>query len=784
MSNRFKTTLAMIFATAVVAGVAFAQSETFRSNVLRFGIGSSSDDKVVEFDTGDGAANKKITVDEATKSGTFNVDTFRIGDGTTTNDKIVEADNGNSANNPKVFYDESDAAWKFTNDGSRIQAIGSGAGGGSGVNLLAESNFDFEGGDPPTDWVNTGAAFSAETVEPLFGSQSGLWDASAPAQTLISATVPVTAGFIGQSCQAEASYKWTGAQGEVLVRVRNSTITLVEQELIATTGSDVGQIQLQFDCPSVVGETLVFELASTADSLPVTIDQVFLGTGRNTLNISQSEVWLEAIIPATGGCSWNFGSTGLPALPGPDPQCPDAQGVAGAGSSNVDGLATANLPRIAVNEVPAGQYFVSLNSGGSWEGNTNNQTAPVCSLVETITGKTLDTQVQVKPSGTSLEAMMFTFKGTLFLASQQNLNFELLCSEAGSNGIRLDLDFSTQSADFRLVMLRNPLKGSPAITLNTSGFFAEGNIFGTTGGSPALQTGDVADADGDTLTRSDMAIQQITGGLRIACDGAAAVGTTCSGVDELVGIDFDAPSPGTYKVCSRFSHNVQVGGTSGSRVETTFFLRHTDATGATVLKAPVNRASGTVLYTGSPQAANRETPFTICEFFQFGDVGAKRVDLAYNQNITNTAAGLNFLRADNNPGVLGSRSIYFSVEKITEQKPTPVFTDLQNDFAARPSVTASNVRIVNAAITTTGALARQIGNQVVSSSRPTNGIYQVDFAQTFSNHICNCNRSNISGSASICEVEFLDSDSLRFRTSDFAGGLVNVNFEFSCFFED
>ena len=82
--------------------------------------------------------------------------TFRIGP-KTDDDKELKF-NRDSTTPPGILWDESDGKIKFSNDGTNYRDIGSGSGAGSGVNLLADFNSDFEAGT--TSWTASGGTFS------------------------------------------------------------------------------------------------------------------------------------------------------------------------------------------------------------------------------------------------------------------------------------------------------------------------------------------------------------------------------------------------------------------------------------------------------------------------------------------------------------------------------------------------------------------------------------------------------------------------------------------------
>lgn len=185
---------------------------------------------------------------------------------------------------------------EFTNDGgSSFKKIGSGSGGGSGINVLTDFNSDFESGNPPVSWTASGGTFVADTATPLFGLQSGQWDSNASAQTLKSAAAPIERGFLGQTCQVSFKYRWpTGVAADIQLKVifnDGSDEEKLALDLVPTSGTEVATAQQTFNCPDTDTTTMQWALESTvADPAPITIDNVFLGTGATFFAIPRNQV--------------------------------------------------------------------------------------------------------------------------------------------------------------------------------------------------------------------------------------------------------------------------------------------------------------------------------------------------------------------------------------------------------------------------------------------------------------------------------------------------------------
>lgn len=273
----------------VVTAVMAAQ---ITDDVLKLGKPGSSSDKQLVFDTGDGANNPKIVIDMVDKDFDFNKavniagDLLKVGDGTNTNKEVV-FDIGAGVNNPRFRWNSTNNVLEFSVDGAAYKKIGSGSGGGGGINALQDLNFDFETGTPPQDWTASGGTFIAETTLPLFGEQAGSWDASALNQTLDSALAPITSGYLGRICQAEITYKYaSGSNGDYQLIARKYDDSLASEVDVAildltVTGTDSRLAQLVFDCPDDVADDLRVRIqAKVADPGIILVDDAFIGTGK------------------------------------------------------------------------------------------------------------------------------------------------------------------------------------------------------------------------------------------------------------------------------------------------------------------------------------------------------------------------------------------------------------------------------------------------------------------------------------------------------------------------
>lgn len=147
------------------------------------------------------------------------------------------------------------------------------------VNLLKNSGFEAK----KISWVKTGSStLTIESASPLDGSYSGIWDASATGEFFRSNLYTVTAGLKGSKCSIELKYLWdTGTEGHILMNVDDGTNNIATVTLNSTSGGLSKKASTTFECPS--SGSIRFELESTANATAITMDAVFIGSGRNLL---------------------------------------------------------------------------------------------------------------------------------------------------------------------------------------------------------------------------------------------------------------------------------------------------------------------------------------------------------------------------------------------------------------------------------------------------------------------------------------------------------------------
>lgn len=590
---------------------------------------------------GDGAntANKTFTFDKGASSPFFQynfstgaIDTgnlsilnhtgnnLNVGDGTNTN-KVLKFNKG--ASSPEIRYNSSTGKLQFTNDAAVYKDIGSGSGGGGGINAFSALNADFESASPPSNYTASGGTFAAESSTPLFDLQSGKWDASALNQTLSSDTVVIPRGFIGQKCTADIYYRWpSGVAGDLSFQILDTGVVTATVAVSPTTGSNIGKAQLAFDCPDSATDTLQWRwLANVADPAQITFDNVFVGVGKNTSQITQASIIGEAKFVATTSCIWSRNSTSQGAFT-PTAACPGPTVVTNPGPGTI--LTTdANLPQITVSDLPPGTYEVEV-------GGQNNNDAGTFAMLSLWDGSTRSGEVG---AGDSTSATHFRVKGYFVYSTSGSRTFELHGATSSGN-VSVYANQPGPNNNLQWTIKRWPTNPASAINLETTGGAWSG--YHTNNCSWARTSTAYGDPTADATC--DL-IEQVNSGFGTVTTYGAA----------LPGIVFTPKSAGTYWVCAIPKFDTVSNQNAAIRLQ--------EIGGATIAEANQFDANN-----------GQEKTLTLCGLYSVTSVAQKTLALQ-----TKVSSGTVTIGTPVNTG-----TVYWSIFPISQGFPAPVFAELQN----------------------------------------------------------------------------------------------------------
>lgn len=701
--------LGLLAVFVMAAGV----PEQFATDLLKLGRPSSSDDKVIEINTGDGASNPKITVDMTNKDFDFNkalniVETqLKLGKGVS-EDLLMVFDVGAGASNPVFKWDSTAGALSFANDGVNFKKIGSGGGsGGGGINLLAESNFDFEAGT--TVWGASGGTFALDTTTPLNGDASGTYDASAAAQTFSSAAIAVTEAFNGRTCTVDGLYRWpSGVQDDLTFEVYDGTSVIASVNPVPTTTETRPLNFPFFSCPS--SGTLQFRITSNADAALIELDDIFLGVGRNTLSISQTELVAFAKYPATASCTWSVSSTTFADFPA-DTDCSPIQ--VDFATYEVD-LTENDLPQISFSNLPAGTYLVEAVFDGFTD---SNSSYGQFRFSDGSTSGPHSSNVQINPS---VNSENIKAHAVFSYSTSGPRTFKLQgAMQGGGNFISIFNATTGEGGELSFKVTKFPKNASESVTLETVGSYVDVVI--SNGGVVNLATSGTTQQ-----VPSDAGLQLYNYGTltaKIGCDGGnLPTGVTCSAGNEVISPAFTPHIAGPWEVCTTFSQDVTLG-SSGS-IEASWQIIRRSANGITDLEVAGDVGRNTFQYNGSPSSLVHAQQQKLCGIFNL-DISESRFDLSYTQNAAGTIS-INRLISGFSGGTAGF--IRFTARPVNQSFPTPVFTDLQNSLNSKIESSADNHRIETATVNcSSSSTFTEDGNWVTSVSNISSGACTINF---------------------------------------------------------
>ncbi len=589
---------------------------------------------------------------------------------------------------------------------------------GTETNLLTNPGFEAR----KSAWTASGSSvFSIETTSPIKGKFSGKWDPSATGEFLDSELIQIESGFVGDRCQMEFKYRWpSGVTGEIKAVLRQfddsaaSEDDVASIELTPTSGDLNSIIQLpMIDCPDDPADSYRFRLESTADAAAITFDIAFMGVGRNTFQLSQTELVAHAFYVGTSNCNWTRSGTSFGDFP-TDSDCPAITVV----SSNFTVNTTDNnLPDIDFDFLPKGIYLVTVSAQV-----TNSASSGQFGL-RISDGTTNGHQQGVGFNSVSVESNTATFQAAFTYTTGGARNFKI--QGAASAGSVILSNTNNQGREMSFTVIRYPLSSAFAITFETVGEHWNVNIGGA---NPSLGTSNVAsyteiiDASLDLVINTDKGSKSA----QIPCSTTnPSTGLTCSSGSEGVGIVINTSTNGRYRACIQFSHASL--GDGGGSVLATFQLVETPNNAQTILQEGKVRIPSSSDISGA-QASSGIVPHNLCADFIFNSVGQKTIRLMYEQAVSATLS-TNDLRADRDAST-GQRDINITVDKMDQQFPTPIFPDLIDSLNSKVFSTSDNVRFesVHVAPNCTGSPCTMINptGGIISVTRSGTGSYAVN----------------------------------------------------------
>lgn len=554
----------------------------------------------------------------------------------------------------------------------------------AGVNLL--KNPGMENG--LAGYTVTGGTIAKNTTTQILGKASLAYDASG-ASTLETQGVSFPQAGVGKTCSAEFDYTFAGTEGDYTAEVViNGTPSASFEAISPTTTKTLKARSKFFDCPAL-GDTVLIRVQAAADVPPILIDNMFLGFEKNL-----SFIDLKEYVSFTGEV---------------------------VTAPNTDALHN-NL--IAIDDPSGGlssDRYVFTNSGTFLI--TGEASFAASSTAFRSMNYTINDGAQVRPlstPGNTSTGTTHALNKTITVSAGDYIKF--IARQATGIG-------ETSRINITIQQISNNI-AQKAVNLETTGFFI--SAIQTAASNISISNSTQADS---SILDATLTMTSLRGSAQQPCaSGELASGTTCSNSTDRVGISFLSEGAGLYETCAYYSVTQQVG--SGGSIDAIFNL------------AKVTDGSDTVLEYGENRSQNRKTTSTSAGF----DLVTSHVSLCETDYLTTARHTYHVRREQTASGTvtenrIQSGRIYWTVKKLNQSFPTPIFTDLQNSLDNKiEHFGTDDIRICSFVSYSSEAatLGRNIGGCVASISDIGTAGFSVIFQPgTFSdNPVCSCGSHN------------------------------------------
>jgi hypothetical protein len=703
------------------------QAATITDDKLTVGKKASASAKEIVFDTNDGAANKKLSVDKVTKKLSITSDETLVGDGTQS-DKALTFNRGGS--NAQVKWNELTDKLQFSNDGTTFKDLGTGGGGGgsTGVNVLTNDSFEDAVGGVLTDWSNTGGTLTQVSyTNSVEGDAKYFQFVATGAGQYFEMSKVVPTNFNGSGCQVD--FKKLNIATADLFKVEALDGS---NNVLATGNVKISSWQkfptLSFVCPAA-GSTFKIRVTSLAAGT-LQGDKAYLGSNQNLVYTTQARLLGTITWPMTALCLWSRTATTFGGF-NADTDCPNP-----VVTGELQAPAT-KIPGFVLPKYLKGSY--KIEASGSFDQGTNNAT---------LAYRFFDGTNASKGSNSVTSEVLGVIVGQGYIngviengADQTNTTIQI--QAAASTGSVL-IENADRLRELSISVWYYPSASEVAVSPEQASWFIDANIGGQ---NPNLGIGSQTSYIEIPGTTLDLVNNTAKGSapVEIACaNGFASVGNTCGANNESIGIAFMPPGTGLYEACFSFSHNTN----SANGMTSYFQVVETSNTSSAILTEGGQRIGG-----GHGNAISTISPQKVCGTFNFSDTSKKTLRLMYEQNATSGAASS--VMADRSSGD-GQRDISVTVRPILSAYNRPILVGGQN---VTPGISSQNIDNFSFSYGTTNlstpctsspCFLDQIGSAVTNVTRPGGtGNYTVNFSKTYINLKCVPSLSTASPNASI-----------------------------------
>lgn len=539
----------------------------------------------------------------------------------------------------------------YVDDGTNLQPVGSGGSGG-GVNILQNSNPDFEQG--VGSWTESGGTeAAATTTNILFDLGGATWDSNSASQTYCSALVAVPEWLKGNNAEAYIWTKVPSGTSTHKIRVTDGTNTIREENIISTTYAKKQSVT--FVSPSS-GSLQVCLVSVNSNEPLIAADKGFVGESV-TREVAQARLAGEAYIAGTASCAWGAGTTTTPSAFTADTDCPGPTVV----SSPMGTWSTTdtNLPQFTVASLPPGIYKAKFTAYVL-------QGASGRSVLAINDGTTTCEPIGVNQFSTGRVSQDVECSFT-YTTAQSSRTFSLYGANTDAVTFQVTHTDTAPRTSLKFILEYFPTSAQTVVSPEMENWKVDANIAGD---NPDMGTSDQASPVGifnGNLTLTNNTVKNAIPA-QIPCSSTnAPSGTTCSAGTESIGVSFPLPAAGVIEACVSFSHSAIAA--IGANATATFMIVETASNAQTPLQIGATKpSSGSATTT---IASNGTHPHRLCTDFGFDSAGTKTLRLMYEQDLTGTAT-FNGLIADGS-AAHGARDVHWEIRPKTQAVPVPYF---------------------------------------------------------------------------------------------------------------
>lgn len=663
--------LSLILGIALLATPAFAveSPEKIQKDNLQIGKAASGVNKKITFDTGDGASNKTIEVDNTTKDLSTNAN-LNIGgnltatgnstiDGTVTGKTGVKLGSGTNASkqitvdrsgfDPFMKWNETTQKWTYSNDGSVEKNIGSGSGGEGGVNIL--QNPSFEDGIA-VDWTSSGGTFSSQTYStPDPSGNDSVYSrfVASGAGQYFETTAHATPSYLNGGCLAKINYNTADAANWKL-QVYDNSSNLLKEETLTVKSWQNGYAS--FPCPTA-GTSIKLRVISIAAG-QIEADKGYLGSENRTFQVQQASDFGSLSIAANASCLYSVSNTGAEIDFPVDSDCP---------SPTLTGKIKAPSTKIPAFVLPAGSaagtYKVTVSADFYAQSVTGNSAVCSYGFSDGTTSKLVGSAgAGIGTSAANIgysPTLVFDYRVPSTLTSDTQIKLISIGPTGGTRTCNIGVTGTPVTFNVQYV----PSDSQTALRPEAQDWFIDANIGGA---NPDLGVASVASYTEITNASLDLVLNTGSASAKIACSSTnAATGTTCSAGSESIGIVFTPPQVGYYEACFDFTHSPIL--SAAGSIFTAFQAVETAPNAQAIIQEGKQRSTS-----GSQSPLTNSVvnsyPHKNCGYFYFSSVSEKAIRLMYEQQISGSMASASSSVYASRTASLGQNDIHVIIRPM------------------------------------------------------------------------------------------------------------------------